>query len=335
MKFLIGLFIIIYEFLLVPMWLGALWSRKKKESGFCRLYAEGMVTLFTIFFCVAVFAGVKRMQLSTLTGWWKGLLIVSIFGMIISCVLQHKKIKNLGKKLIFNCYYAVKKMRGYLTFLVLVLLFSVTSTVPTGQDDTPEIVNIAVATDTIYEYQPYTKAPYDGVNMDKVTAPIEMLYSVNANITGIEPVVLIHTVLPAFFLLLYFCVCWQVGSYFFRDDLEKRELFVIFVTIFYTVALTTETSLVMGILQNPWNGISLAVSCGLPLVLIQGFRMMNYYGRKKRVPWQEQLKTVFMATAVQLMISKGYLVCILILSGCLVTSVCKKGMWNAGSVRKH
>lgn len=335
MKFLIGLFIIIYEFLLLPVWLGTLWHRKKEKAGFCRIYTEGMVTLFSIFYVMAAFAGIHEMKLSVLTMWWQITLVISVAAMIFFCIIQRKKIKTQCFELKKHCLYMAGKMRGFITFLIVILLFSVTFTMPSGKDDTPEIVNIAVSTDTIYQYQPYTQIAYGGVNMDKAASPVEMLYAVNANITGIEPVVLVHTILPAFLLIYFFGVCWQVGSYFFPGSLEKRELFVIFVTIFYTTAWSTDTALVLGILQNPWNGVSLAIGCGLPMVLIQGFRIMNYFFKKRKVPWQELLKTVFMATAVQLMISKGYFVCVLILSGCLVTGICRKGLWNAGSIREH
>ena len=335
MKFLIGLFIIIYEFLLLPVWLGTLWHRKREKAGFCRLYTEGMVTLLSIFFVMAAFAGIRGMKLSVLTMWWQITLVLSVAAMLFGGILQRKKMKNQGFELKKRFLYMTEKMRGFVTFLIVILLFSVTFTMPSEKDDTPEIVNIAVSTDTIYQYQPYTQIAYGGVNMDKAASPVEMLYAVNANITGIEPVVLIHTVLPAFLLLYFFSVCWQVGSYFFPGSLEKREMFVIFVTIFYTAAWSTDTALVLGILQNPWNGVSLAIGCGLPMVLIQGFSIMDYFLEKKKVPWLEVGKTVFMMTAVQLMISKGYFVCVLVLSGCLVTGICRKGMRNAGSIREH
>lgn len=93
--------------------------------------------------------------------------------------------------------------------------------------------------------------------------------------------------------------------------------------------------LTVGILNNSWNGIALAVACGVPLVCIQMFHILDYFIDNGNVTANEIIKMVFMASALQLMISKGYFITLVILMCGVIILIYKKGLQNAGFVRKR
>lgn len=220
-------------------------------------------------------------------------------------------------------------------FMIMIFMISVTFSMPSQKDDTPEIVNISIETDTMYQYQPYTQIPYDGINRDKAVSPAEMLYAVTGMITGLDSLTIIHVAIPFFFIPFFYAVCWLAGRYFFRDRIERVGLFALFVVIFYTAGLSRETMLAVGILNNSWNGVALAVACGVPLVCIQMFHMLDYFIENGNVTADQIIKMVFMASALQLMISKGYFVTLVILMCGVIILIYKKGLQNAGFVRKR
>ena len=84
--------------------------------------------------------------------------------------------------------------------MIMIFMISVTFSMPSQKDDTPEIVNISIETDTMYQYQPYTQIPYDGINRDKAVSPAEMLYAVTGMITGLDSLTIIHVAIPFFFI---------------------------------------------------------------------------------------------------------------------------------------
>ena len=45
--------------------------------------------------------------------------------------------------------------------MIRIFINRVTLSMKSQKDDTPEIVNFSIETDTLYQYQPYTQIPYD------------------------------------------------------------------------------------------------------------------------------------------------------------------------------
>lgn len=79
-----------------------------------------------------------------------------------------------------------------------------------------------------------------------------------------------------------FVTYWQAGEYFWPGCVEKKELFVILVILFYSVAAYASKSLMVGAIQNVWNGTSLAAASIFPAVMIESFSLMDVWGDGKK-----------------------------------------------------
>ena len=331
MSLVLSIVTIIYEFGVLPFAAGILLgSGDEEEISIHRMYIKGYCLLFTIFLFMAVPVIFTVNKLSVLVFIWKIFLIVTLPVLFLLYYKRKKRIRIVIKRFYENIQYAKKKSGISILFMI-----SVTFSMPSQKDDTPEIVNISIETDTMYQYQPYTQIPYDGINRDKAVSPAEMLYAVTGMITGLDSLTIIHVAIPFFFIPFFYAVCWLAGRYFFRDRIERVGLFALFVVIFYTAGLSRETMLAVGILNNSWNGVALAVACGVPLVCIQMFHMLDYFIENGNVTADQIIKMVFMASALQLMISKGYFVTLVILMCGVIILIYKKGLQNAGFVRKR
>ncbi|RGS66755.1 hypothetical protein DWX81_09430 [Roseburia inulinivorans] len=336
MSLVLSIVTIIYEFGVLPFAAGILLgSGDEEEISIHRMYIKGYCLLFTIFLFMAVPVIFTVNKLSVLVFIWKIFLIVTLPVLFLLYYKRKKRIRIVIKRFYENIQYAKKKSGISILFMIMIFMISVTFSMPSQKDDTPEIVNISIETDTMYQYQPYTQIPYDGINRDKAVSPAEMLYAVTGMITGLDSLTIIHVAIPFFFIPFFYAVCWLAGRYFFRDRIERVGLFALFVVIFYTAGLSRETMLAVGILNNSWNGVALAVACGVPLVCIQMFHMLDYFIENGNVTADQIIKMVFMASALQLMISKGYFVTLVILMCGVIILIYKKGLQNAGFVRKR
>lgn len=335
MNLIFGFAVILYEFGIFPLAAGIWLGRKEPRISIHKAYIRGYLVLFTLFYCTAVPVIFLTGQLSVLVQIWSAVLMVSLPIVTAFFLLNRKKLKKGWKEILQNLKYAGEKTGGCLLLILVIFLLALTFSMPSEKDDTPETVNIAMKTGTMYRYQPYTQIPYDGLNRDKAVAPLEMLYAVSSVIAGIEPLLLIHMILPFFFLPFFLAVCWFAGRYFFKGNIEKTGLFSTFVILFYSAALCTRALPVMGILQNPWNGISLAIACGIPMVLIQGFRVIDSAGAQGEARCRGLMELFFMAVSVQLMISKGFILACVVSAFCAAISIYRKGIWNAGHFRKR
>ena len=336
MSLVLSIVTIIYEFCVLPFAAGILLgSGDEEEISIHRMYIKGYCLLFTIFLFMAVPVIFTVNKLSVLVFIWKIFLIVTLPVLFLLYYKRKKRIRIVIKRFYENIQYAKKKSGISILFMIMIFMISVTFSMPSQKDDTPEIVNISIETDTMYQYQPYTQIPYDGINRDKAVSPAEMLYAVTGMITGLDSLTIIHVAIPFFFIPFFYAVCWLAGRYFFRDRIESVGLFALFVVIFYTAGLSRETMLAVGILNNSWNGVALAVACGVPLVCIQMFHMLDYFIENGNVTADEIIKMVFMASALQLMISKGYFITLVILMCGVIILIYKKGLQNAGFVRKR
>ena len=248
-----------------PVLLGLLWNRILKiENETCvEIYSDGYFLMFAMFFALAFPAIKVGTSLTGIAKVWLALMVVISLAAVLLC--GRKGMVWLKKMVCFwkNSDATVKMVAGCFVALVVVSILFVQ---PHVGDYTVSIVDMAVATDTMYGYHPYTGFAYPVIPTANVVSPIEMLYAVTANLTGMQPALLIQFVLPVFLQIWFLTVYCRIGNLLFEDE-KKISIFIVLALVLHTVPLYIQNqALAAGIFQNPWNGQTLLGCCVLPMI---------------------------------------------------------------------
>ncbi len=326
--------IVFYEFGVLPFLLGLLWRRKKHAMGFCSIYVHGYMTMFTLFFMLAVPMILLERSLTELAAVWAAVSAAAPVLLLALVLAQRGSYAQELRFLTGNFKMAVGRLRGMICLVALLVAFSVVWVVPSVEDDVPEIVGISVSTDTMYVYQPYTQIPYAD-NSEKVFSPIEMLYAAVAKLSGMNATVMIHMFVPSFLILLYVSVGWMASGYFFHSKLKERSLFAMLWMLTGTAAVCSVRALSIGILQNSWNGLTLLAECILPAAIIEGFAFHDKIMEQEKPKLPEILFLLVTLISAQLAAGKGAFLAAVVIVVCVGTAWIRKGYKNVSIIRKH
>lgn len=297
-----------YELGLLPLAVGGMLTflRKKQIGPFS--YLLGYLVVFACFLAVTVPLLCLHTPLPAIvTVWWAVSVGVAVLFLIFLAINRKELGQWLGKFLERVRHWDV--MRSFfIVICVVVTLIAVVWVMPSKEDDTAEIAAIMDATGTAYEYEPYTLNPVAAYPNEDVFSPLEVFYVVNARIAGVNTTQFLHMFLPFFLLPLVFVTYWQAGEYFWPGCVEKKELFVILVILFYSVAAYASKSLMVGAIQNVWNGTSLAAASIFPAVMIESFSLMDVWGDGKKTMTGQILFLLLCYVAGQLLLPEAFIV---------------------------
>lgn len=327
--------IMLYEYGIFPALLGFLWIRRGEKASFTKIYLRGYITMLTLFWIVAVPMIRMGKSLTELTLVWNTVSVIAIPVVILWAVIKKRRVRRIMKDLLAN----VKTSKACLGILmatgVVATLFSMVLVLPSKEDDTTEIVAIAVDTDEMYRYAAYTKVPYEVLPDEKAMSPIDMLYAVGVVNTGMKAVSMIHVFLPLFLLPLFYSVSWQLGRYLFGSALQKCSMFVVMVIIFSSATVYTNGFLAVGAFQNIWNATTLLATCGLPAVWIQSFEILDAVEKQKIIPKKDVILLLMLIVTSELILAKGALLAVLVIASCIGIYVIRKGMGYGKCIDKH
>lgn len=297
-----------YELGVLPLAVGGMLTflRKKQIGPFS--YLLGYLVVFACFLAVTVPLLCLHTPLPAIvTVWWAVSVGVAVLFLIFLAINRKELGQWLGKFLERVRHWDV--MRSFfIVICVVVTLIAVVWVMPSKEDDTAEIAAIMDATGTAYEYEPYTLNPVAAYPNEDVFSPLEVFYVVNARIAGVNTTQFLHMFLPFFLLPLVFVTYWQAGEYFWPGCVEKKELFVILVILFYSVAAYASKSLMVGAIQNVWNGTSLAAASIFPAVMIESFSLMDVWGDGKKTMTGQILFLLLCYVAGQLLLPEAFIV---------------------------
>lgn len=297
-----------YELGVLPLAVGGMLTflRKKQIGPFS--YLLGYLVVFACFLAVTVPLLCLHTPLPAIvTVWWAVSVGVAVLFLIFLAINRKELGQWLGKFLERVRHWDV--MRSFfIVICVVVTLIAVVWVMPSKEDDTAEIAAIMDATGTAYEYEPYTLNPVASYPNENVFSPLEVFYVVNARIAGVNTTQFLHMFLPFFLLPLVFVTYWQAGEYFWPGCVEKKELFVILVILFYSVAAYASKSLMVGAIQNVWNGTSLAAASIFPAVMIESFSLMDVWGDGKKTMTGQILFLLLCYVAGQLLLPEAFIV---------------------------
>lgn len=327
--------ILLYEYGIFPVLLGVLWIARGEKASFSKIYLRGYITMFTLFWLVAVPMIRMGKSLRELTVIWNILSMIGIPVVILYAVIKKRRMIRIFKDLWANIKVSKGKLGILMAVCVVATLLSMVIVLPSKEDDTTEIVAIAVDTDEMYRYAAYTKVPYEVLPEDKAMSPIDMLYAIGVVNTSMKEAVMIHMFLPLFLLPLFYAVSWQMGRYFFGEDLQKCSMFVVMVIIFSSAACYTKGFLSVGALQNIWNATTLLASCGLPAVMLHSFELLDSVEKQQRIRKREIVLLIMMIVTAELLLAKGALLAVLVIASCVGIYIIRKGMHYGKCIDKH
>jgi hypothetical protein len=134
------------------------------------------------------------------------------------------------------------------------------------------IANTAVDTDTIMRYDAITGLPFDytehvAENFEYVFCPWPLFWAMFSRLYQIHITILMRTVLPWLFILIFYYVLWLLLEFIFKDDRKKAIFALCFASVFLelvSVAMNLKTT---WILCYPWmgKGFGPSVLCAVSL----------------------------------------------------------------------
>lgn len=341
MKNAAGILLVIYLFFLVPWLAGAFIDAAAgvKRRNISSTYANGFVAMLGIFWGVAVLFLYRGCTLEKLSMVW---MLVTITICVASILAN--------KKAIYGCFkHKRKSENGHKTVKIamvvsiIAILFSVVCVKP-QMEQTVQTVMTSIDTNSAYIYQPYTGEQYPATQMEKIFSPYEMLYAVNAWVSGLHPALLIKVILPLFILPFFMCCYWEIGKFFFKQE-KMQAVFLIIVEIIYYVPIYTAVETpVTGIFRSCWNGSVMLECCILPYAFLQVMRMLNfmYGGEKNKVSdcvkhpvMMQAVLFIILYPAAQLLHHKGWFYVFLMMLLMILVWFVRKGYKYVRGVGRH
>lgn len=324
----------IYSLGIMPFLTGMMWTRKNSLLGLAKTYVVGYLSLFALFYVLAVPMIVTGQPFTMLAGCWRVVMAVVPMLWLLQFAMRRKTFLKQFLQYHANLNKGKEMFRYAIIIGVLLIVVSIGFIMPSPEDDVPETVAITLDTNTMYTQQPYTRLPYLEPEL-KIYAPIDMFYAVNADVAGMESTIWIHIFLPAFLLLFFYAVAWEVSGVLFCGKTEERGLFVVFSMILYTVSIGADRAVSFSVFQNIWNGATMLCCCILPLIAVFGFRLLEAAEQKKKPNIQTVILEILTIITAQLMLTKGAVLSVFSLICCVGIFIIRKGWEKLGILGKH
>lgn len=254
-----GLIILAFICILIPDIMGKLiWG---SNGNYTKNTISGVLIMLSLYCFISISFAVLRTKLVFATIAW---CICCLIIVVISLKRYgYKWILRTTHELSFDKYSVISYT------LILIQLFFVTFLRHQDIDDS-WYVGTAVTdwyTNTLDMYNPYTgslTAPH--ISMDYFLARWPDLFATLAQLTGIHPTILMHTVFPPLLILFAFLVYYFIGYIFWPDNKSKQHIFVILISVFNMFGQFSNRSASSFLLLRIWQGKAVMIAILLPLI---------------------------------------------------------------------
>lgn len=333
MNVVLQLIICIYLLFIVPFCfgiMGTVISRTPVKS-VSVIFTNGYLEMAAMFCIVSVVVIQLKQPLSVLTHIW---LLTTLLIVVFSALFGRRQIgwflKEIKNFWIHGDTGKTCRREKYILLLLVAasIVLSIGFTRPYATDQTVEILNISLLTDSMYEYDAYTGYLSKAASTGHRFSPIEMLYAVAADITEMQSGLLVYYILPFFLLLLFFAGLWRLGGQLF----DKEEHIAVFIgiaaAIYWMTTWIEDQSMVTGIFINCWNGITLLSCVILPIVLAVCLEWLDRPEKEGKLLWDGLKKagmSCVLILAGQLAYAKGGFYVLLMIFLSLAAAVVRKG----------
>lgn len=180
------------------------------------------------------------------------------------------------------------------------------------------LANTVMYTDEIFRTDPVTGLAYNFAQhiseyLTYVFSPWPIFWAMFARMFSFEITVLMRTVLPGFFIALFYYVMYRLAAFFFRGDRAKSLFALALLSVFFEICGVAMNVKFTWVICYPWMGKAFGPSIVCPLALYF-FLLTQEEGeaKKRRALWLG----VFLANAAGCMVASSSAEMCLMYLGC-------------------
>lgn len=180
------------------------------------------------------------------------------------------------------------------------------------------LANTALYTDQILRTDPLTGLAYNFFEHMReyssyVFSPWPLFWAMFSDIFSFSITVLMHTVLPGFFIVLFYYLVYRLAAFFFSGDREKALFALMLLSVFYEICAVAMNVRFTWIICYPWMGKGFGASIVSPLALYFFLLIEETAERsKRRILWLG----IFLANVAGCMTASSCAELTLMLLGC-------------------
>lgn len=289
--------------LFLPFLLGLLITRFMEEEKNNILWniVAGYILAFGLFELIVLPLIALRKSLSLLIGIYGGILI---FAAVVSVCLNFKRFSVIFQETIA----AIRRFTWVIWAQFLLILGQIWIYVRFGYVDADDSFYVAsaatsIATNTIFQYNPYTGELYESLPSRYVLSPFYAFIATVGKAVDNHPAIIAHSVFMILFLIVSYMVYWLIGKKLFAGDFEKTGYFLMIVSLLNIFSGYSEHTSGLFLLIRVWQGKAFLAGILLPLVLYLSMRL--FFMEEKKEYWPEWVLLLFLMSACCMVSSMG------------------------------
>lgn len=272
----------------VPLLLGTLWNHIGKALGIGKIEKTSIPGNYLpgVFVMLCFFEGMVIFSMKLDLAFSKVVFGVSIFFLLLcglSCVFCQRELKMLLLPKDQNESKADRKLKGgkkllpgevYIILLLLIFMLQVFLNFHfapvTGDDNTLEMVQTTLTTDTIGMYEPLTGQPYQtGPTLQGKLLSLPVFYAYMIQIFSADPAVFVYGIVPIWVLLMTYLSYSLIGDKLFRDEEKeiKKQMFLFLYGVLLMFGGYLFTTPGYQLLHGGWKGETIVVTVIIPYLI--------------------------------------------------------------------
>lgn len=149
------------------------------------------------------------------------------------------------------------------------------------------LANTAIDSDEILGYDVVTGLPYDfyqniARDAEYIFSPWPFFWAMTAKLTWLDITVLMRTVMPAPFILLFYYVVYRLISFIYKNEREKVLTAMAVFAVFYEICAVAMNIRYTWMICYPWMGKGFGPSIICPAVLLLFLLLEEEQNEKRR-----------------------------------------------------
>jgi len=299
MYLLIGL-LFVFWLLVVPSLIGSLVINqlfREDKTDLMLAVACGAACMMAIFYILVIPMLFLNMSLHVLVICWS---VLMLYLCVIALIFNRKRCR----KIIKDNLNQIKLLSWIAGIVILLVVLQTLFAAIYQHEDADDAFYVAsattsVATDSIFQFDPYTGLAFDTYPANYVLSPFPIFVALLSKLVMLHPAIIAHSVLPAVLIPLSYIVLALLAKRLFPDQPASVMYFLLFVcvlNIFGNVSVCTSSSF---LLLRIWQGKAVLANIILPAILYFSLRAMS--GKKNYGEWLILLVCSFAACLVSSM----------------------------------
>lgn len=216
--------------LFIPFVLGdALYELFKNKKSFLGIWIKGFVLELATFELTYIFFSFVKYNFRVHGILYAGIMLLSTAAITIWILLEKRKLRYTGNIKSFQ----IDKRKLFIDCcIILLIVFTIAGVIfrwstPVSGGKAAQSMNTIIQSNTVGQINPYTGIPYAEGQKAVKESGILVFFAFLSWISNIHPMLLIEEILPVFFIILFYALCFEIGRMMFGTEEKKVGLFVI------------------------------------------------------------------------------------------------------------